>query len=63
MNLNGFVIRKSKMVHTVNNVLFAKIGGVGNQFLGNLVTEPYTNWKKAKEVLIFFVICNHLLFK
>jgi hypothetical protein len=33
-------------------VLFAKSGGVGNQSLGNLVTEPFTNWKKVKKVLI-----------
>jgi hypothetical protein len=43
-------------------VLFAKSGNIDNQSLGNLVIEPFTNYKKAKEVLIFFVICNHLLF-
>jgi hypothetical protein len=62
MNLNGFFIWKLKVVLSINTVLFAKSDGVGNQSLGNLVTEPFTNWKKAKKVLIFFVICNHLLF-
>ncbi|XP_060855231.1 zinc finger MYM-type protein 1-like [Metopolophium dirhodum] len=31
-------------------VVFAKCGGVGNQKLGFLSSEPFNNWKKAKEV-------------
>jgi len=34
-------------------VIFAKSGGVGNQPLGNFVTIPFNNWKKAKEILLF----------
>lgn len=43
-------------------VLFAKSSGVGSQPLGHFVTLPFTNWKKAKEVSILFVICNHRTF-
>jgi len=31
-------------------LLFAKHGGVGSQPLGQLVSNAFTNWKKAKEV-------------
>ncbi|VVC42990.1 Hypothetical protein CINCED_3A001510, partial [Cinara cedri] len=30
-------------------VLFARNGGIGSQPLGHLVTDAFTNWKKAKE--------------
>lgn len=36
-------------------VKFANSGGVGNQPLGNFVTIPFNNWKKAKEVKFIYI--------
>jgi len=37
-------------------VVFAKCGGVGNQKLGFLSSEPFNNWKKAKEVILLITL-------
>jgi len=37
-------------------VVFAKCGGVGNQKLGFLSSEPFNNWKKAKEVILLIIL-------
>jgi len=37
-------------------VIFAKCGGVGNQKLGILSSEPFNNWKKAKEVILLIIL-------
>jgi hypothetical protein len=36
-------------------MLFAKYGGFGGQPLGQLVSTAFTSWKKAKEVLNYFL--------
>lgn len=36
-------------------LLFAKYGGIGGQPLGQLVSTAFSNWKKAKEVLTYFL--------
>jgi len=35
-------------------VVFEKCGGLGNQKLGFLTSEPFNNWKKAIEVILLF---------